>query len=140
MKKNNKVNNISVDFSIFTKFYNYPRDLIIGHLIFSQRHRMLVVLCCAQSLSRVQLFAVPWTIACQAPLGFSRQGYWSGQPFPFPGGLPDPGIELESPALQADPLPAELQGNPILVVVIPNIPPSPYTTINLLSDFIILVQ
>ena len=50
------------------------------------------------------------TVACQAPLsiGFSRQGYWSGLPFPSPGDLPDPGIELRSPALQADDLPTEL--------------------------------
>ena len=54
--------------------------------------------------------ATPWTIACQAPLsiGFSRQEYWSGLPFPSPGDLPDPGIELGSPALQADSLPTEL--------------------------------
>ena len=54
-------------------------------------------------LSRVQLFVTPWTIAHQAPLsvGFSKQDYWSGLPFPFPGDLPDPGIEtvfLVSPA------------------------------------------
>ena len=54
--------------------------------------------------------AIPWTIACQAPLslGFSRQEYWSGLPFPFPGDLPDPGIKPRSPALQADHLPTEL--------------------------------
>ena len=52
----------------------------------------------AQSLSHVQLFAAPWTVAHQAPLpmGFSRQKYWSGLPFPPPGELPDPGIELRS--------------------------------------------
>ena len=51
-----------------------------------------------------------WTVACQAPLsmGFSRQGYWSGLPFPSPGNLPNPGIEPGSPALQVDSLPAEL--------------------------------
>ena len=54
--------------------------------------------------------AIPWTIACQAPLfmGFSSQEYWSGLPFPSPGHLPDPGIEPGSPALQADYLPPEL--------------------------------
>ena len=48
--------------------------------------------------------ATPWAIACQAPLsmGFSRQEYWSGLPFPSPGDLPGPGTELQSPALQAD--------------------------------------
>ena len=43
---------------------------------------------------------------------FSRQGYWSGLPFPSPGDLPNPGIEPGSPALQADSLPTELQGKP----------------------------
>ena len=53
--------------------------------------------------------ATPWTVAHQAPLsmGFSRQEYWSGLPFPSPGDLPDPGIEPRSPALQADALPSE---------------------------------
>ena len=52
----------------------------------------------------------PWTVAHQAPLsmGFSRQEYWSGLPFPSPGDLPNPGIEPRSPALQADYLPTEL--------------------------------
>ena len=44
---------------------------------------------------------------------FSRQGYWSGLPFPSPGNLPDPGIEPGSPVLQADSLPTELQGKPL---------------------------
>ena len=54
--------------------------------------------------------ATPWAVACQAPLsmGFSRQEYWSGLPFPSPGDLPDPGIKLGCPALQADSLPTEL--------------------------------
>ena len=48
-----------------------------------------------------QLFATPWTVAYQAPLsmGFSRQEYWSGLPFPSPGDLLNPGIELQSPTL-----------------------------------------
>ena len=54
-----------------------------------------------KSLSRVRLFATPWTVAYQAPLsmGFSRQEYWSGLPFPSPGDLPNPGIEPGSLAL-----------------------------------------
>ena len=58
----------------------------------------LKMLCCAQTLSCVQLFAMPWTIDHQAPLsiGFSRQEYWSGLPFPPPGDLPDPEIESMS--------------------------------------------
>ena len=62
-----------------------------------------------KSLSCVRLFATPWTVAYQGPLsmGFSRQEYWSGWPFPSPGDLPDPGIEPRSPALQADALTSE---------------------------------
>ena len=62
------------------------------------------------SLGHVQLFATPWTIAYQASLsmGFSRQEYWSGFPFPSPGDLPDPGIKPGSPTLQADALSSEL--------------------------------
>ena len=66
-----------------------------------------------KSLSRVRLFATPRTVARQAPLsmGFSRQEYWSGLPFPSPGDLPNPGIEPGSPALQADALSSESPGN-----------------------------
>ena len=55
-------------------------------------------------LSHVWLFATPWTVAHQAPpyLGFSRQEYWSGLPFPSPGDLPNPGIEPRSPTLQVE--------------------------------------
>ena len=55
----------------------------------------------AWSLSCVWLFATLWTVARQAPLflGFPRQEYWSGVPFPSPGDLPDPGIEPTSPPL-----------------------------------------
>ena len=65
-----------------------------------------------KSLSRVRLFAIPWTVAHQAPLsmGFSRQEYWSGLPFPSPGDLPDPGIEPWSPGLQAGVLLSEPPG------------------------------
>ena len=54
-----------------------------------------------KSLSHVQLFAIPWTVAYQAPpsMGFSRQEYWSGLLFLSPGDLPGPGIEPGSPAL-----------------------------------------
>ena len=58
--------------------------------------------------------ATLWIVAHQAPLsmGFSRQEYWSGLPFPSPGNLPYPGIEPGSPVLQADSLLTELQGSP----------------------------
>ena len=75
-----------------------------GHLIFDK----------VKSLSHVQLFVTPWTAAYQAPLsmGFSRQEYWSGLPFPSPGDLPNAGIEPWSPALQTDALPSEPLGKP----------------------------
>ena len=59
-----------------------------------------------------RFFATPWTVAYQAPpsMGFSRQECWSGLPFPPPGDLPHPGIELGSPALQVDALPSEPPG------------------------------
>ena len=63
-------------------------------------------------LTRVRLCATPWTVACQSALsmGFSRQEYWSGLPFPPPGDLPHPGIEPGSPSLWADALLSEPPG------------------------------
>ena len=49
---------------------------------------------------------------------FSRQEYWSGLPFPSPGDLPDPGIEPGCPALQADALLSEPQGNPNIINIL----------------------
>ena len=65
--------------------------------------------CMLSCFSPVLLFVTPWTVARQAPLptGFCRQEYWTGLPCRPPGDLPDPGIELMSPAapaLQADSL------------------------------------
>ena len=74
--------------------------------------------CCMLSCSNhVQLFAIPWTVAHQAPLsmGFSRQEYWSGLRCPPPGDLPDPGIEptsLMPPAWQGGSLPLVTPGKP----------------------------
>ena len=67
-----------------------------------------------KSLSRVRLYVTPWTVAYRAPLpmGFSRQDYWSGLPFPSPRDHPEPGIEPGSPALQTDALPSEPPGKP----------------------------
>ena len=58
----------------------------------------------SEVVSRVWLSATPWTVAYQAPpsMGFSRQEYWSGLPFPSPADLPNPGIEPGSPALQTE--------------------------------------
>ena len=65
-------------------------------------------------LSHVQLFATPWTAAYQAPpsMGFSRQEYGRGVPFPPSGDLPNPGIKPESPTLKADSLPLSNLGSP----------------------------
>jgi len=72
----------------------------------------LIVKVKVKLLSCVWPFVTPWIVAYQAPLsmGFSRQGYWSGLPFPSWEDLPDPEIQAGSPALQADALPPELPG------------------------------
>ena len=72
------------------------------------------VVCGKKSLSHGWLFVTPWTVAYQVPpsIGSFRQEYWSGLPFPFPGDLPDPGIEPRFPSLQADALPSELPRKP----------------------------
>ena len=69
-------------------------------------------LCVYRPLSRVWLFATPWTTVHHTPLSmvFPKQEYWSGLPFPSPGGLPNPGIEPRSPELQAVALPSKLWG------------------------------
>ena len=68
----------------------------------------------AQSFICVGLFVTPWTEPCQAPLpmGFSRQEYWSGLPFPSPRDLPDPGIRAASPALAGGFFTTEPPGKP----------------------------
>jgi len=65
------------------------------------------------------ILVTPWTIACQSPLsmGFSRQEYWSGLPFPSPENLPNPGIEPRSPALQADLYQLSHKGSPPTVTL-----------------------
>ena len=76
----------------------------------------------------------PWTAIHQVPLSmrFSRQGSWSGLPFPSPGDLPNPGIEPRSPALQANSLPTKLQGKPLIcgefsVIIVSNIYHFPFS-------------
>ena len=71
-----------------------------------------------KSLSCVRLFVTPWTVAHQAlaSVGFSRQEYWSGLPFPSPEDLPDPGIEPRSPTLQADALLSEPPGKSLILL------------------------
>ena len=72
---------------------NYHTVALISHTI----NVILVML----KILQASIFATLWTVAYQALLsmGFSRQQYWSGLPFPSPGDLPDPGIEPRSPAL-----------------------------------------
>ena len=76
------------------------------HNVDNSNSKVIRVRGCAEqteSESEVQVrhFGTPWTAVYQAPpfMGFSRQEYWSGLPFPSPEDLPDPGIELRSPAL-----------------------------------------
>ena len=67
----------------------------------TKKHKIHYAYCLCPWLSCACLFATPWTVTLQAPLsmGFSRQEYWNGLQFSYPGDLPDPGIKLGSPAL-----------------------------------------
>ena len=82
------------------------------------------------------LFVTPWTVTYQAPpsMGFSRQEYWSGLPFPSPGDLPDSGIEPRSPALQADALSPEPPGKPLCTSEPPEKPSTSLIVSNSLSS------
>ena len=70
-------------------------------IVYGGKNLKLAIKVKVKSLSRVQLFATPWTVAYQAPpsMGFSRQECWSGLPFPSPEDLLDPEIEPRSPTL-----------------------------------------
>ena len=72
------------------------------------------LLCVLSCFSHVRLSVTSWTVARQAALsmGFSRQEYWSGLPFPSPGDLPDPGIEPGTHTWWADSLPLMPPGKP----------------------------
>ena len=102
---------------------NYSQYLVINYnwkiilkIIYVYMHNWITLPCTwnivSQLYCRVRLFVTPRTIAHQAPpsMGFSRQEYWSGLPFPSPWDLPDPGIEPRSPTLQADALTSEPPG------------------------------
>ena len=82
--------------------YNLRKYVIIGNYTLLYLSGLVAKSCLT--------VATPWTVVHRTPLyiGFSRQEYWSGQPFPSPGHLPKPGIEPGSPALQADSLLTEL--------------------------------
>ena len=72
-----------------------------------------------QSLSQVQIFVFPWTTPHQSslPKGFPRQEYWSGLPFPSPGDLPNPGINLKSPALTGGFFTTKPPGKPFVMPI-----------------------
>ena len=94
----------------------------------SSREKKIWSICRLSLLSRLLFsrsvvsdsFVTPWTVAHQAPLssGFPRQEYWSGLPFPFPGDLPDLGIEPVFPALAGRFCTTEPPGTPTSLVVI----------------------
>ena len=90
------------------------------HWVYKIFHVITCIKVKVKSFSCVRLFATPWTVAYQAPLsmGFSRQEYWSGLPFPSPGDLPKPGIEPGSPTLEADNLTSEPPGKPSPLVAL----------------------
>ena len=90
------------------KFPNLEREMDTHHQ--SQRPLSEWV----KSLSHVWLFVTLWAVAYKASpsMGFSRQEYWSGLPFPSPGDLPNPGIEPGSPTLETDVLASEPPGKP----------------------------
>ena len=102
-----KRTNLNVSDNSFLKCPTISISKQLKELKFSLKVKVKV-----KSLSRVRLFTAPWTVAHQAPLsmGFSRQEYWSGWPFPFPGDLPNPGIEPGSLTSQGDALTPELPG------------------------------
>ena len=87
------------------------------HSLLGLHHFSALASCvCAQLFSHVWLFATPWTVACQALLsmGFPRQEYQNGLPFPSPGDLPNPGIEPALPALAGRFFATEPAGKPVV--------------------------
>ena len=84
----------------FLNFLLYISTLAFYGFVWGLGGVLFLLLLVVQLLSCVQLFVTPWTVARLAPLsmGFPRQEYWSGFPFPSPGDLPDPEIEPASPA------------------------------------------
>ena len=88
-------------------FFTKAQDSCLAHTNF-----LIHFLLLCESFHCVWLFLTPWTVALHSSLslGFSRQEYWHRFSFPSPGDLPNPGIKLGSPTLQADSLPSELLG------------------------------
>ena len=89
--------------SVSVKIKDLER-LRINLINISEEKNLTQVYKSVKSLSRVRLFAIPWTVAHQTPLsmGFPRQEYWSGLQFPSPGDPPNPGIKPGSPESQVD--------------------------------------
>ena len=105
----------------FSETYKLSKPLQeVDNLNRPKRSKGIVLVFSSVSHSVMSDSPCPQTVAHQPPLSmeFSKQGYWSGLPFPSPGDLPDTGIEPWSLALQADSLPTELQGKPIIVTLI----------------------
>ena len=89
-------------------------QIMVRHLNITNLLKTVVVV--VYSLNRVWFFVTPWTVAHQAPLsmGFSRQEYWSGLPFPSPGDISDPRTEPVSPGLAGRFFTTEPPGKPRL--------------------------
>ena len=105
-KANGNQNSVSslTEFAFFNfKFVLFYSDMFsyTTQWLDKIKHLKNIVKVKVRSLSRVQLFATPWTVAYQAipSVGLSRRECWSGLPFPSPGDIPDPGIEPRSPAV-----------------------------------------
>ena len=108
---------------IRTTFVLFPSVLYVTSAapvtkVLQESTGLLPLLPCVLCISRLVMpnSEYPWAVAHQAPLsmGFLRQEYWSGLPFPFSGDLPDPGVKPRSPTLQTDSLLSELPGKPFL--------------------------
>ena len=96
----------------------YLENSLIISIFSEPKHHLCVCVCVCvyvcELLTCVQLLATPWIVACQALLsvGFSRQEYWKGLPFPPSGYLPRPGIETRLLHWQVDSLPLCHLGSP----------------------------
>ena len=93
------MNSFPVTAAPFVERLFFPNYLVLAHLLKIKKFKV-------KSLSRIRLFATPWTVARQAPLSmeFSKLEYWSGLQLPSPRDRPDAGIEPRSYGLQADSL------------------------------------
>ena len=103
--------NLSLLQGIFPTQGSNPGLRHCRQILYQLSHKVKVKV---KSLSRVRLFATPWTVAYQAPpsMGFSRQEYWSGLPFPSLEDPPNPGIKPRSPTLLVDALTSKPPGKP----------------------------